>query len=107
MRYQLVSAGLLGIGLLAGCSHKSSTKNNSKSASSTSKNEGKVFTPDSKGGGAAGATSGSRGNAPLPSPADTTDYKPSASSDAGTVSATKGQPVMNPGAPVAHLPKKR
>ncbi len=96
--------------LLAGCGgHASTTKNNSKSTSSTSKDEGKVYTSDSKGGGGSSSgteSGGGASNATLPSPADTTDYKPSAPSDSGTTDATKGQPVMNPDAPAAHTPRK-
>ena len=101
----------LALALAVGCGgHQSTTKNNSKSASSTSKDTGKIYTPDTKanGGGAApGATSGAGNNAPMPQPAETIDNKPSPASDAGSVNATRGQAVMNPGAPVAHAPGKR
>lgn len=98
--------------LLAGCGHASTTKNNSKSSSGTSKDTGKVYTPDSKGNGgqkgpAAGGQTGSGSNAPLPSPADTINNKASAASDAGLPTATRGQVVMTPGAPVAHSPGKQ
>lgn len=92
---------VLPLALLAGCGgHQSTTKNNSKSASSTSKDTGKVYTPDAK--GPKGAAPGAGNNAPLPEPADTVDSKASAASDAGSVRAVKGQVVMTPGAPVAH-----
>ncbi len=111
MKYVFTSS-LLVTFLLAGCGHASTTKNNSKSSSGTSKETGKVFTSDSKSGGgqkgpAAGGQTGSGSNAPLPTPADTINGKASPASDAGLPSATKGQVVMTPGAPVAHPPGKR
>lgn len=108
-----LGAALLVLSLANGCkaspgSHDSS----SNSDSSTSKgkqtgNQGKTFTPDNKGGkGGQGAGASSGGaNAPLPSPADTTNGKASAASDAGTVQAIKGQAVLNPGAPTPQSPK--
>ena len=112
---QGIWAALFGLSLLAGCGgHASTTKNNSKETSGTSKDSGKTFTPDPKGGkGAQGAGSGGSGgtqggsgaSAALPQPADTVDNLASPESDAGLSTADQGQAVMNPGAPVEHQPK--
>ena len=77
----------LGAGL-AGCQRKGST------------NEGKTYTSD-KGGAAASSEGASQNsNKPLNAPADTTNSRSSQASDDGTSSATKGQVVAEPGAPV-------
>jgi len=77
--------------------------------------DGKTYTPDSKGkqggsqagGGAGGGGGQSDANKPLDEPADTVNGKESSASDAGSSSATQGQPVAEPGAPVEHNTKKR
>ncbi len=92
--------------LTAGCSKSNSSGSSSNSSGSSSGKQGKTFTPDKSGNkGGPGNSSGDSANAPLPSPADTTNGKASASSDAGDPGAVKGQAVMNPGAPTAH-PRK-
>ena len=94
--------------LLPGCGNQSSTKNNSKESSSTSKASGKTYPPSPKsgqGGQGAGASGqnqqqGGGKSAALPSPADTVNYQASAASDAGLSTADQGAPVMNPGVPI-------
>ena len=111
----IVTPSFLAVLMLAGCGHASTTKNNSKSSSGTSKDTGKVYTPDPQGGGKPGAApgaapggqTGSGTSTPLPTPADTINGKASPASDAGLPSATRGQVVMTPGAPVAHPPGKQ
>ena len=92
----LLCAGVLALGLLAGCG-KSSTGNTSSSGSSNA--QGKTYRPDSK-AGAKGA------GAAAASDAETVDGKPSAASDDGSPEATKGRPVANPGAPAPHAPNR-
>ena len=98
---------LIAVSLLSGCSKSgsgSASKSDSASSKSSSK-DGKTYTSGSKGGGSKAGSSGSSGNggssnAVLPTPADTTNNKASAASDAGYESAIEGQASMTPGAPV-------
>jgi hypothetical protein len=95
---------LIAVSVLSGCSKSgsgSASKSDSASSKSSSK-DGKTYTSDSKGGGSKAGSSGNGGssNAVLPTPADTTNNKASAASDAGYESAIEGQASMTPGAPV-------
>ncbi len=107
-KFRAAATALCLCGVLAGCQHKSTTKNNAKTTSSTSKDQGKTYVADKKSAGATGGSSesGDTQNAPLPSPADTVNYKASAASDDGDVHADNGEPVMNPGAPLANPPAR-
>ncbi len=111
---QPLCGALLGLLFVAGCGgHASTTKNNSKETSGTSKDAGKTFTADPKGGkgaqgGGASGSGGAQGGGAtdaLPQPADTVNDLASPESDAGLSTADQGQAVMNPGAPVLHEPK--
>jgi hypothetical protein len=55
----------------------------------------------SSSGGSSSSSSSDNTNAPLNSPANTTDYKASPASDAGTSQAVQGAVVAEPGAPAA------
>ena len=70
---------------------------------------GKTYTSNAPaqpggGGGSSGGSAKSGDAQPLDAPADTTNGKVSRASDVGDSSATKGQVVAEPGAPVEHQP---
>ena len=88
--------GVVLLMLAVGCGKGKSSSSSSSGQGGGSKDTGKVYTSDKKGGGAAQQQ-------PSQADADTTNRKASVASDDGTVGAAKGQPVVNPGAP---MPKR-